>query len=275
MKKTLLVLLGISLAFFAVAQTNQAVSTDAAAPKTEKGPKSKTKIEDAPKATGDVIKKTKKQLLDLGSRPSDHLMIQYGADSWTSRPDSVRTGGFSRHFNIYFMFDKPFKTNQKMSIAYGIGIGSSNMFFKNTNVDIKSTSARLPFTNVDSANHFGKFKVTTIYAEIPVELRYFSKPEAPEKSWKAAIGMKVGTLLKSYSKGKNLENKNGATLYGPGYIVKESEKRFFNGTMLAVTGRIGYGLLSLDAGYQFNGVLKDGVGPSMNKFSIGLTISGL
>lgn len=270
MKKTLLVILGISLAFFAVAQSNQAVSTDAKADKTEKS-KKETPAKDA----GSVIVKTKKQLLDFSNRPSDHLLIQYGADSWTNRPDSIRTGGFSRHFNIYFMFDKPFKTNQKMSLAYGIGIGSSNIFFNKTNVDIKSNSARLPFTNADSSNHFNKFKVTTIYAEIPVELRYFSKPETPEKSWKAAIGIKVGTLLKSYSKGKNLENKGGSSLYGPGYIVKESDKRFFNGTMLAVTGRFGYGIFSLDAGYQFNGVLKDGVGPSMNKFSLGITISGL
>lgn len=45
--------------------------------------------------------------------------------------------------------------------------------------------------------------------------------------------------------------------------------------MLAVTGRIGYGIISLDAGYQITSVLKDGVGPNMHKFSIGLTISGL
>jgi hypothetical protein len=70
-------------------------------------------------------------------------------------------------------------------------------------------------------------------------------------------------------------NKSGAPIYGAGYIAKESEKRFFNGTMLALTGRIGYGFISLDAGYQFNGVLKEGTGASMNKFSIGLTFSGL
>lgn len=240
MKKLLLVLLGLPVSYLALAQSN-----------------------------------TNSPKIDLSNRSADHLMIQWGSDSWTNRPDSVRTGGFSRHFNFYFMFDKPFKTSPKFSVAYGIGIGSSNIFFKNTYVDIKSNTARLPFTNVDSSNHFNKFKATTIYAEIPVELRYYSNPANPNKSWKAALGVKVGTLLKSYTKGKNLENKNGASIYGPGYVVKESNKRFFNGTMLAVTGRIGYGIVSLDAGYQINSVLKDGVGPSMNKFSIGLTFSGL
>ena len=87
MKKTLLVLLSLSASFLALSQT-----TDT------------------------------KQKIDLSNRAADHFMIQYGADSWTNRPDSVRTAGFSRHFNIYFMLDKPFKTNPKYSIAYGIGI---------------------------------------------------------------------------------------------------------------------------------------------------------
>lgn len=239
MKKRLLVLLGISFTYFAVAQTP-------------------------------TISK-----LDLANRASDHLMIQYGSDSWTGRPDSVRTGGFSRHFNVYFMLDKPFKTNQKFSVAYGIGIGSSNIFFNNTRVDLKANTGKLPFTNVDSTDHFKKYKVTSVYAEIPVELRYFSDPANPSKSWKLALGAKVGSLLKVYSKGKNLINKNGGSLYGTNYIEKESNKKFFNGTMLALTGRVGYGLISLDAGYQFNGVLKDGFGPVMHKFSLGITISGL
>jgi hypothetical protein len=113
-----------------------------------------------------------KSKIDLVNRSKDHFMIQYGADMWTSRPDSVRTGGFSRHFNFYFMLDKPFKTNPKMSLGYGVGLGSSNIFFNNVNVDIKSTSARLPFTIADSINHHSKFKLTSMYAEIPVEL-YF------------------------------------------------------------------------------------------------------
>lgn len=240
MKKTLLVLSGIGFTFLAMAQTT---------PSTPK--------------------------FDLANRAGDHLMIQYGSDSWTGRPDSVRTGGFSRHFNVYFMFDKPFKTNQKFSVAYGVGLGSSNIFFTNTKVDLKANAARLPFTNTDSTDHFKKYKVSSLFAEIPVELRYFSDPANPSKSWKAALGVKVGSLLKAYSKGKNLVNKNGTSLFGTNYIAKESNKKFFNGTMLALTGRIGYGLISLDAGYQFNSVLKDGVGPMMNKFSLGVTISGL
>ena len=249
MKRALLAVLGISFSILAMAQKKDTKDT-----------------------TG-THKPTVK--IDLTNRPADHIMIQYGYDSWTNRPDSVRTSGFSRHFNIYFMFDKPFKTNPKMSVAFGIGLGSSNMFFDKTNVDLKSNTVKLPFTNLDSSNHFNKYKLVTMYAEVPVELRYYSNPENPNASWKVAVGMKIGTLLKSYTKGKNLETKYGASIYGPTYIAKESNKRFMNSTMLAATARVGYGFMSIDAGYQFNGVLKDNTGAAMNKFSIGLTISGL
>ena len=269
MKKLLLVFVCISVTVLGFAQAKTDSAKAATKKMTLKAPAKKVITPAVP-----VVKKDWSKV-DLSTRPADHFMIQYGSDSWTGRPDSVRTGGFSRHFNAYFMLDKPFKTNAKFSVAFGLGLGSSNIFFKNTLVDVKSPNSRLPFTNVDSANHFKKFKVTTIYAEIPVELRYYSNPENPGKSWKLAAGIKVGTLLKSYSKGKDYQTKNGASIYGPSYVAKESNKRFFNGTMLALTGRIGYGIFSLDAGYQITGVLKDGVGPAMNKFSFGITISGL
>jgi len=216
--------------------------------------------------------------LDLTGRPADHFMFQFGTDTWTSRPDSVKLGGgLSRHFNLYFMYDKPFATNPKYSVAFGAGVGTSNIFFDNrTFVDVKSPANTLPFRAIDSlSNHFSKLKVTTIYLEAPVELRYFSDPAHPGSSWKAAVGFKLGTLLKAYSKGKNMVSNTGTSINGKGYVQKESNKRFFNATDVALTGRVGYGVFSLDLGYQVNGVLRDGYGPLMNKFSVGFTISGL
>ena len=216
--------------------------------------------------------------LDLTGRPSDHLMFQIGTDTWTGAPDSVKLGGgLSRHFNVYFMYDKPFKTNQHFSVAFGLGIGSSNIFFDNhTTVDIKSVASTLPFKHIDSAsNHFAKVKLTEIYLHAPLELRYFSDPKNPGKSWKAAAGVKVGLLMKAYTKSKNLEDRLGNSIYGKTYVEKEINKRFFNATDISLTGRAGYGMISLDAAYLVNGVLRDGFGPVMNKFSIGITISGL
>ena len=215
--------------------------------------------------------------IDLAGRPADHFMIQFGSDNWTNKPDSIKTTGMGRHFNLYFMYDKPFKKNPKYSVAYGAGIGTSNIYFDpHTYVNIKSSGTILPFQRLDSnASHFAKHKVTTIFLQIPAEIRYFSDPAHPGKSWKAAAGVKVGTLIKAYTKSKNFETAAGASLYGKTYKEIQQDSRFFGATDLTLTGRLGYGIISMDMGYQVTGILRDGYGPVMNKFSVGLTISGL
>ncbi len=216
--------------------------------------------------------------IDLSNRASDHFMIQYGKDSWGSTPDSIRTKSSSRHFNFYFMLDKPFKNNPKFSVAYGAGISSSNIFFDKNYVNIKSNSSKLPFSRSVSgtdSSSFDKFKLTTIFLEAPVELRYYSNPEHPGSSWKFAIGAKVGTLLSAYTKGKDLQNKNGQSLYGNKYIAKESSKKYFNTTRLALSARAGYGAFGLQFSYQLTQVIKEGFGAEVRPYSIGLTISGL
>jgi Outer membrane protein beta-barrel domain len=213
--------------------------------------------------------------LDLSNRAADHFMLQYGIDGWTARPDSVNTSGFSRHFNFYFMLDKPLKNDKRFSIGIGAGIASSNIFFDNTFIDIKATGNRLPFTNTENGNSYDKFKLTSIFLEIPLELRYYSNPEKPNKSWKLAVGAKVATLLKAYTKGKNLQNNQGGSIFGQNYISKEYSKRFINGTRLSVGGRVGYGNVSLHGDFAITPVIRDGFGPAMNSYSIGLCFSGL
>jgi hypothetical protein len=145
-----------------------------------------------------------------------------------------------------------------------------------TYVNLKTSGNTLLFKHLDSAsNLFAKQKITTIYLHAPVELRYFSDPEHPGKSWKLAAGIKVGQLLKAYTKSKNYETASGSSIYGKTYIEKIENKRFFNATDISLTGRVGYGIFSLDMGYLVNGYLRDGYGAAMNKVSVGLTISGL
>jgi hypothetical protein len=225
----------------------------------------------------DEKKKTDWSKIDLSNRANDHFLIQYGYDGWSNTPDSINPEGFSRHFNIYFMYDKPFKTNPHFSIGIGVGIGNSNIFFKNTYINLKSTGSTLPFTDATNSStyHFDKYKLATTFAEAPVEFRYAGNPVTPDKGIKFSVGAKVGLLLKAYTKGKNLLDASGKSMYGKTYIQKESDKHFINNTRFAVTGRIGYGFISLDGSYQLTNFLKSGAGPTIHPYSIGLTLSGL
>jgi Outer membrane protein beta-barrel domain len=213
--------------------------------------------------------------LDLSTRANDHFMVQYGVDGWPNLPDSINTSGFSRHFNAYLMIDKPFRSSPKFSLAFGLGIGSSNIFFSNTYINLKSNTAALPFTNVSKADHFDKYKLSTSYLEVPLEFRFVTNPAQPDKGFKIALGIKGGLLISAHTKGKNLIDSAGRSLYDKAYISKEYEKNFINNSRFALTGRIGFGHISLDGSYQISNFLKAAAGPKINPYSIGLTLSGL
>ncbi|UEG50855.1 PorT family protein [Ferruginibacter lapsinanis] len=208
-------------------------------------------------------------------KAGDHIMFQLSSDHWGGIPDSISSHikGLSRGMNLYIMMNKPFKTDPRWSVAFGIGVGSSSILFKKMGVDVKAGGGVLPFINQDSLNHFKKYKLVTAYLEAPVEIRYTFNPENTKKSWKIAVGVKVGTMLNAHTKGKFLQDKYGNTINS--YTAKESRKNFFNTTRLCGTARVGVGNFSLFGSYQLNSFLKDGAGPAIKPYQIGLCLSGL
>lgn len=215
----------------------------------------------------------KKEPRSLAGRANDHFMVQLGYTGWAGKPDSINTGGLSKSFNIYFMFDFPFKTNPKLSMAFGPGISSDHIIFKDTYVGIKDPTTILHFRDQSDTNHFKKTKLNTTYLEAPVEFRYVARPFNSDKSFKFAIGAKVGTMINAHTRNKDLENKNGNTLNS--YTMKETSKRFFNTTRLVGTARVGVGHFTLYGSYQLTALFKEGVAAEIRPYSIGLTISGL
>jgi Outer membrane protein beta-barrel domain len=218
---------------------------------------------------------TGKKDKSIADRAADHFMFQVGTNIWTGTADSVKSyiKGFNRSANVYVMYDKQFKNSPKFSIAAGLGIGTSNIYFKKMEVDITANKSKLPFLRTDTGNNFKKYKLATAYLEIPLELRFTADPNNPNKSIKAAIGLKLGTLLNAHTKGKILQNSAGTKINS--LTEKETSKAFFNTTRIAATARVGYGIFSLYGAYSITGLFKDGVAPDTKLVQIGLTISGL
>ncbi len=214
----------------------------------------------------------KKEKNDLSNRANDHIMLQLGYTTWAGKPDTLNTSGLSKSINGYFMFDFPFKTNPNLSMAFGPGIGSDHILFTQTNIGIKESTSFLRFTNVPDTNHFKKTKLATVYFEAPIEFRYSAKP-LTGKGFKAAIGVKVGTLINAHTRNTKFQTSGGTSLGD--FVVKEQGKDFFNKTRVSAIARVGYGHLSAFANYQFTPVFKDGLGPQVRPFSIGIALSGL
>lgn len=218
-------------------------------------------------------KKLDPRQINLSNRSNDHIVIQLGYSGWAGIPDTINTKGLSRSFNMYFMLDKPFKTNKRLSVAAGVGIATDNIFFDKTSIGIKEISGPLKFKNVADTNYFKKYKLGTAWAEVPLELRFTKDPTNNKKSIKAALGVKVGTLLNAHTKGKNLLNKSGTTVNN--YSEKLNSKKYFNTTRVQLTGRFGMGNLSVFGNYQIGSLFKEALGPSIKTFTIGIAISGL
>ncbi|HPZ87936.1 MAG TPA: hypothetical protein PLQ32_07525 [Flavihumibacter sp.] len=213
----------------------------------------------------------------LNNRANDHFVFQTGYEGWAGSTTGIRTKGIGRFLNIYFMLDMPFKSDPRFSVGIGAGIGSSNIYFDKMEPQIAGTTSTFVFNDMsDSAtfsSRFKKFKMTEAWAEVPVEFRWVKNPENSNKSWKAGLGIKVGTMLNAHTKGKNLQNNSGQTINA--FTLKENSKRYFNTLRLAATARVGYGPFNLYAAYQINSLIKESAGPQVHPYSIGFQFSGL
>jgi hypothetical protein len=261
MKKLITLSLALAFVFPLFAQDSTKVTTPASTP--------------APAPAAGKTSKKNEWTKALSQRHgNDHFLLQIGYNGWAGIPDTVNTKGIPRSFNAYFMFDFPFKTSPQFSVGIGLGLGTDNFYLNRTSVDIAGlTHNTLSFRSDTASSYFKKYKVATTYLEIPVELRFTADPSKPNKSWKGAIGGKVGTMLSAMTKGKTLLSSTGGTINN--YTEKVKSKRFFNSTRLAVEGRISKGIFGIYGQYQINNFVKDGAGPDIRPFQIGITISGL
>jgi len=203
-------------------------------------------------------------------KPSrDFLMFQLTYEGWNNAPDSVNIGGIGRGFNAYICYDFPISKSH-FSFAAGIGVGTSNIYFKDQRVIMNTSSSSITFqdlTDTEAAN-YKKVKLSTAYLEAPFELRYFANKLNRNRGFKAALGMRVGMLVGAHTKEKH-------SVGGTNIVEKVNTKRYIQTWRFAPTFRIGYGNFSLYGSYNLSQLFNAGQGPEVFPYSIGLCITGL
>lgn len=218
-------------------------------------------------AQSSTEKKEKDEEVRKPSR--DFVMIQLSTDHWNNlSDDKINTSGLGRGFNAYLCYDFAIgqKENSHVSFAIGIGISSSNIYFDKQLPNLRNTNDYVNFVDRPSNEKCHKF--STSYLEAPLELRFFSNNMNRNRGFKFAIGAKVGMLVDAHLKYKE-------PVSGVFMAVKESNRSFNQTWRLSPTARVGWGNFSIFAQYSVTQVFKTNVGPKINPFSIGLTISGL
>jgi hypothetical protein len=210
-------------------------------------------------------------------KSQDHFMVEVGYDNWVGSTDSMNIKGINHSENFYFMYAWPAsKTDPRLTVAAGIGIGSSNIYFAHQEVIVngnQGANQTLSFQDEQGANHFKRYKLCTNYLEIPVELRFALDPQNMDHSWKFAAGAKFGLLLSAYTKGVDLVGPTGSPVAN--YTEKESSKQFFSGAEVTPTIRVSKGVIGFFAQIHLTSLIKASAGSSVFPISGGIVLSGL
>lgn len=203
------------------------------------------------------------------SKPSrDFVMLQFTYEGWNNAPDSLDLKSFGRGFNGYLCYDFPIKKSS-FSFAAGIGVGTSNIYFNDQQIVLNDTGALAGQVRfVPETVNYKRYKLSTAYLEAPFELRYFGNKENRNKGFKAAIGLRVGTLVGAHTKGIR-------TVDGSKVAEKVNTRRYLDTWRFGATARVGYGNFTLFGSYNLNSLYKEGSGPQFTPFSVGLCITGL
>lgn len=211
----------------------------------------------------------KKEEKQVTSKATDFLMLQLYYTNWAQRPDSINLKGFNRGFSFHFMVDFPFK-NSNFSFAPGIGLGTYNYYFQDQRLIINEGAQNVEFRTLykPEIDEYKKSKLGLVYAEAPLELRFFSDKYNRNKGVKIAAGVKIGYLLNSFTREKLAV---GATTVDQ----KFATQAYFPTWTFSPTLRIGYGNFAIFGQYSLSQQFKAGLGPEMYPFTIGIAITGL
>lgn len=186
----------------------------------------------------------------------------------------TKTGGFntkllgSSTVNIYYFHDMRLGKS-KFSIHPGIGLGLERYKFSNGKTPTNSQALDSVFMDFSPYPNLKKSKLITNYVDIPFEVRFSTRPDDPNRSFKVSLGFKFGVLYDSFTKQKYSED---------GENKKIKDKQNFNlypiryGPYL----RVGAGNISVYAYYSLSPVFRPGIGPGgqdINNFTVGLSIS--
>ncbi len=182
----------------------------------------------------------------------------------------------SRGLNIYYMKNIQLG-DSKFNIAPGLGIANRQVYMRNF-YDYDAVTGIVTLPEVPDELERNVSKLNWTYVEVPVELRWVSDADKRGHSFKVATGFRAGYVISSKFKyngqvysGDFFELNSGDVVY----TEKLKQKRLENIVpwRIAPGFRVGYGSVNLFGYYQVNKDFDTGLGPDMNGYSIGLSIS--
>lgn len=197
------------------------------------------------------------------------FVLEFGFHRALDAPDTFDIGFWgSRTVNVYYQLDKRIG-NSKFSVHPGIGL-SLERFKLTNNYTLTSTVSETQLIPAsDLYPGVKKSMLITNYIDVPVEIRFSTRPDDPSRSFRASIGGRVGYLYDSFTKIKYSDE-------GEVRSIKNKQNYNLRKLRYGAFFKIGVGNLGLITHYNITPLFDDKEGPEqaeMSTFTIGLSLS--
>lgn len=197
------------------------------------------------------------------------LQVSLGFNFLQDAPEQMDLGFWgSKSVSIYYLYSIRLG-DSRFSFNPGFGVGLEKYSFDN-DVSLSNVpdSAQIQIMPIDGLGEIKKSKLAANYIDIPLELRFHLNKDNFKKSFKIAVGGKIGMRFSSHTKIKFEEDSENK-------IIKDKESFDLNRFRYGVHGRIGIGGFSLFYYQELSELFKDGKGPeatSATPFKAGLAL---
>jgi hypothetical protein len=196
---------------------------------------------------------------EKGTDLQDRLLLELNWNSWLETPAGIDLRPVSIGFNVYRMYDIPFKKGGAVSFAFGYGFSSHNVHNNGAFVVGTDSASGNSFTALepfDPAYEYRKNKIAVNYVDVPLELRIRTKGA---RKFRLTAGFKAGVLVSDHT--KTIDDDQKVKVYNLKNVMKYRYGAY---------GRIGFGRLIFTGYYALTPLFKKGRGEQLFPISAGI-----
>jgi hypothetical protein len=203
--------------------------------------------------------------------------VELGLNRTLDGPDNFDLGLFgSRTINLYYQYEFRIMKS-RMSFVPGIGLSLERYKFRNGAILSYPADNRDSVILLPVAEHqirtLRKSQLITNYVDVPLELRYTSNPDDPNRSFKVSIGGRIGYMYDAFTKIKYKDD-------GEMKQLKDKQNFQLNRLRYGVSFKVGFGNFSLFGYYNLSPLFKEGKAfhnmgqpVDFNTFTTGISLS--
>jgi hypothetical protein len=203
---------------------------------------------------------------DTIKMPNDQIIVNILSNTWLNSPSEIKLMPVSVGAEVYMMSPIVGK-NSSLSFAVGCGVGANNVHQNALPYDSLGVTY---FKQIAGGYEYIKNKFTTAYIDVPIEIRFRTKPNIKKRNFKVSLGGKFGYMISNYIKYSGDDFRVSSKRN-----VKFKEYNLTNVLpyRYGVFLRVGYGKINGIINYTLSSLFEKNKGPDVIPLSFGFSFT--